>query len=191
MKIALIIAVVLVLALVLVIASRPAHFRVTRSVTMSAPPQKIFDQVNDFRRWDAWSPWAKLDPNATQTVGGGDAGVGAWMSWSGNNKVGEGKITIQESKPGEEVRLKLEFLRPMKAVNDTVFTFEPQGDVTRVAWTMAGTNNFMGKAFGLVVDCDKMVGTDFEKGLAAIKAIVETPDAPALPDRSPTLSQNQ
>jgi len=175
MKIALIIAAVVIIGLAIVIATRPAQFRVTRSATMSAPPQRVFEHVNDLHKWDAWSPWAKLDPNAKNAFSGAESGAGATMSWAGNSKVGEGTMTITESVPSERIRMRLEFLRPMKAVNDTEFTFTPEADSTRVTWTMSGTNNFVGKAFSLFVDCDKMIGGDFEKGLATMKSLVEAP----------------
>jgi len=169
-------AVLAVIALfVIVVATRPSEFRVSRSLAMNAPAEECFAQVNDFHNWDAWSPWAKLDPNAKQTYEGPPAGVGSVMKWSGNNKVGEGISTITDSRPGQLVRMNLQFLRPMKATNIGEFAFESHSpERTKVTWSMSGRNGFAGKAFGLFVNCEKMVGGEFEKGLASMKRIVES-----------------
>lgn len=166
------VAVVLV-ALVSIIASRPADFQLTRSAAMAAPASAVFDQVNNFHNWEGWSPWAKLDPNMKATFDGAPSGEGAIYSWSGGNKVGEGRMTILESVPGERVLINLEFMKPFKATNKAEFTFTPDGDQTVVQWRMTGRNNFMAKAFDLVMNMDKMVGKDFEKGLASMKSVVE------------------
>jgi len=167
--------VVLILILVVFIATRPAEFRISRSTRMNATPLDVFAQVNDFHKWQEWSPWAELDPNAKATFSGAESGVGAGFAWAGNKEVGEGSMAITESRPGEVVRIRLDFLKPMKATNTAEFTFTPDGDQTVVTWSMFGTNNFMGKAVNLVIDCEKMVGDQFDKGLASMKAIVETP----------------
>jgi len=133
----------------------------------------VFAQVNDFHKWDAWSPWAKLDPNMKQNYEGAPAGTGAMYSWTGNDQVGQGRMTITDSKPSELVKIKLEFIKPWTATNATDFMFTPQGNQTSVKWTMDGDNTFMGKAFGLFMNMDKMVGGDFEKGLAQMKAVAE------------------
>ena len=151
---------------IIVIAGQPGEFTYARSLKMSAPPEKIFPRVNDLHQWEAWSPWAKLDPNATPTFSGADAGLGASMAWSGNNKVGQGKMTIIESQPSRSIRFRLEFLKPMVATNIATFTFQPESDGTTVTWAMTGKNNLMGKVFGLLVNCEKMVGDQFAKGLA-------------------------
>ncbi|MFZ4681947.1 MAG: SRPBCC family protein [Terrimicrobiaceae bacterium] len=164
--------VILVAALVAFIATRPADFTVTRSAVLSAPPAAVFAQVNDLHKWEAWSPWAKLDPNSKATFDGPAAGPGSSMAWAGNNEVGEGKMTITESTPAERIAMRLEFLKPFQATNTTEFTFKPEGDGTRVTWTMSGENNFMAKAVGLVMDCDKLVGGQFEQGLANLKGVV-------------------
>ncbi len=173
LKFVLVIVAVLIVGLLVAIATRPADFRVTRSATIAAPPRAVFDQVNNLKKWDAWSPWARLDPNAKNSFEGPESGVGAAMLWSGNSKVGEGRMTITESSAPEALRMRLEFIRPMESVSDTEFTFKPDGEKTVVTWTMTGTNNFMGKAFSLFVDCDKLVGGDFEKGLAAMRTVAE------------------
>jgi hypothetical protein len=157
-----------------VIYLQPAEYRVSRSATMSAPPDAVFAQVNDFHKWDAWSPWIKLDPDCKVTYDGPSLGTGAIFSWSGNDKVGEGRMTITESQPSERILIKLEFIRPFASHCTTEFTFKPQSEQTQVTWTMTGNNNFIGKAFCMVMDMDKMVGGDFEKGLANMKSVVES-----------------
>jgi hypothetical protein len=163
----------LILLLVVFIAMQPGDFRVTRSADMSAAPATVFAQVNDFHNWNAWSPWAKLDPAMRQTYEGPAAGTGSIYTWNGNKNVGEGRMTITESRPSDLIRINLEFLRPFKANNAVEFSFKPDGNRTAVTWTMTGTKNFIFKAFGLFMSMDKMVGGDFEKGLASMKAVVE------------------
>ncbi len=165
--------VVIVVAFAVIVALQPADFRVTRSAAIAAPPEKVFSQVNNLHQWEAWSPWAKLDPAAKNTYEGPAAGVGAAFAWSGNRDVGEGRMTITESRPNEMIRMNLEFIKPFKATNTTEFTFRPEGNQTVVTWTMSGKNNFISKAIGLFMDCEKMVGGQFEKGLAQMKSIAE------------------
>jgi hypothetical protein len=157
----------------IIVATRPADFRVTRTTTISAPAGVVFAQINDFHKWGAWSPWEKLDPDLKRTFEGPPAGTGAIYGWTGNNKVGEGRMTIMESRPGELLRIKLEFLKPFKATNTAEFTLTPQGNQTVVTWSMLGKNNFMAKAFHMFMDFDKIIGGDFEKGLAGIKSVAE------------------
>src|ERR1043165_4292628 len=140
------IGIILILILVIV-AGRPDEFAVTRSAKIAAPPEKVFPLVNDLHAWEAWSPWAKMDPNAKNSFEGPPAGVGAAMAWEGNCKVGVGKMTITDSKPSELVRFKLEFFKPMVATNTAEFTFKPEGNQTVVTWSMAGCNSSMGKVF--------------------------------------------
>jgi len=169
----LIVLAVLVAALVIIVAMQPPDFRITRKATFTAAPAAVFALVNDLHQWEAWSPWAKLDPAAKMTFEGPPTGAGSGYTWEGNNKVGQGRMTILESRPSELIRLKLEFLKPFKATNTAEFTFKSEGSQTLVTWSMSGKNNFMGKAIGLVMDCDKLVGGQFEKGLADMKALVE------------------
>jgi uncharacterized protein YndB with AHSA1/START domain len=166
---------ILVLGFVIIVSMQPSDFRISRSAKMKAPPSAVFAELNDFHKWDAWSPWAKLDPNAKATFDGPTSGTGATFTWSGNDKVGAGRQRIVESRPDELIRIKLEFERPMKATSTAEFTLKPEGDQTLVTWSMFGTNNFLGKAVSLFMDCDKMVGSEFEKGLANMKTIVEAP----------------
>jgi hypothetical protein len=156
-----------------IIAGRPDEFIVSRAIKISASPEKIFPHVNDLHKWEAWSPWAKLDPNAKNSFEGADSGTGAAMSWDGNKKIGAGRMTIIESAPDDLIRFKLEFIRPFKATNTAEFTFKPEGSQTVVTWSMAGKSNFIFKAFGVFMNCDKMCGCQFEKGLAAMKSIAE------------------
>jgi hypothetical protein len=160
-----------------VVALQPAQFRITRSRTIAAPPSAPFALVNDFHKWPSWSPWEKIDPALKRTYEGPPAGVGSVYSWAGNKQVGEGRMTITESHPSELIRIKLEFLRPFKATNTAEFVFKPQGDQTLVTWNMLGDKNFMFKAIHMFMNMDKMVGNDFEKGLEAMKSVVESETA--------------
>ncbi len=174
LKIILIALAVIVAVFVVVVALQPAEFRVARSATMSAPAPAVFAQVNELRKWEAWNPWQKIDPAMKLTFAGPPAGNGASYSWVGNNQVGEGRLTITESRPSDLVRIKLEFLKPFAATNTAAFTFKPDGNQTSVTWSMEGRNNFMAKAINLCMNMDKMVGAQFEKGLADMKSVVES-----------------
>ena len=167
------ILVVILLVFAAVVAMQPSEFRVERSTAISAPAPTVFAQVNDLHNWEAWSPWAKLDPSMKQTYEGALAGVGAVYSWAGNNQVGEGHTTITESHPSDLIRMKLEFVKPFKGTNDVEFTFTPEGNQTVVSWSMTGKKNFITKALHLFMSMDKMVGGMFEQGLAQMKSVVE------------------
>ncbi|OGR85577.1 MAG: polyketide cyclase [Elusimicrobia bacterium RIFCSPLOWO2_01_FULL_54_10] len=162
------------------VAKKPSHYSVTRSTVISAPASVVFPHVNDLSKWEAWSPWAKKDPQAKTTLEGPKAGVGAISRWAGNKDVGEGSMTITESKSNELIRIRLDFLKPMKSTSDVEFTFKAQDKKnTSVTWTMSGESNFIGKAMCTFMgDMDKMVGGDFEAGLAGIKSIAEAQVAP-------------
>jgi hypothetical protein len=164
---------VIVVVLIVIVALQPSDFRVTRSATMSAPAPAAFAQVNDFHKWEAWNPWGKIDPAMKQTYEGAPAGTGAIYSWIGNNEVGEGRMTIIESHPSDLIRIKLEFFKPFAANNTAEFTFKPEGNQTVVTWSMSGDKNFMAKAIHLFMNMDKMIGGQFDKGLAEMKSIVE------------------
>jgi hypothetical protein len=164
---------VVVVALLGLVALQPASFSVSRSTTIGTAPAAVFAQVNDFHNWDTWSPWAKRDPAMKKTFAGAESGTGAIYTWAGNNEVGEGRMTITESKPAEAVRIQLEFIKPFRAENVTEFSFAPDGSGTAVKWTMSGRNNFLGKFISLFMNMDKMVGGDFETGLKQLKAVVE------------------
>jgi Polyketide cyclase / dehydrase and lipid transport len=165
----------LVLVVFLVVAAfQPPDFRVARSVSIAAPPAAIFPHVNDFHQWVAWSPWEKLDPEMKRSYAGPTAGNGTIYGWVGNSKVGEGRATIVESRPHELIRIKLDFVKPFAATNFAEYAFRPEGNQTTVTWSMAGRKNFVTKAICLIVSMDKMVGGDFEKGLADLKKVSET-----------------
>jgi polyketide cyclase/dehydrase/lipid transport protein len=164
---------VVIVVLIGVVTLQPANFRVARSIAISAPPPAVFGQVNDFHKWEAWNPWGKIDPAMKQNYEGAPAGPGAVYTWAGNNEVGAGRMTITESRPNELIRVKLQFFKPLAATNTAEFTFIPEGNQTRVVWSMFGEKNFMAKAIHLFMNMDKMIGGQFEKGLTDMKAIVE------------------
>ena len=157
-----------IVVLCVVVAMQPGEFKITRSATINAPPDVVFAQINDFHKWDAWSPWAKIDPNMKTTFSGPESGKGATYAWTGNDEVGEGRMTIIDSKPNDAVKIDLEFIKPFAQKSVTDFALKPEGDKTNVTWSMAGQNNFLSKAFGLFMNMDKLVGGDFEKGLAQL-----------------------
>lgn len=175
-KILLVLAVVIAVIL-LVAAFRPADFRVSRSALIAAPAPALFAAVNDFHRWGAWSPYEKVDPAMQRTFDGPAAGVGAIYGWSGNRNIGSGKMTITESRPAELVRIRLEFFTPMAGLCEATFTFIPEKGQTRVSWDMTGKHHYGAKLVCLFMNMDKMVGGQFEQGLAALKAQAETPAA--------------
>lgn len=152
------------------IASRPSTFTVERTAQIAAPPDRVFALLNDFHHWGQWSPWEKLDPNLKRTFTGPASGPGASYAWVGNDQVGEGRMKILESVPGESVVIDLEFVKPFAARNQTTFTLAPAGAGTSVRWSMTGHNGFVGKAISLFADVDGFVGADFEKGLANLNA---------------------
>jgi carbon monoxide dehydrogenase subunit G len=170
----LLIAAGLLVVLAGVIALQPGTYKVARSADIAAPPADVFGLINDFHKWDAWSPWAKIDPAMKTSFSGAPAGPGASYYWVGNDDVGEGRMTITDSQPPQHVRINLEFLKPFASNAVTDFTVTPSGAGSRVEWGMTGESNFMSKGFGLVMGgMDKMIGPDFEKGLAQMKALAE------------------
>lgn len=173
LKRVLVVAVVVVAALGAFVATRPSAYGIERSITVAAPPEAAYQQVADLHRWETWSPWAKLDPAMKVEYGGPEAGAGATFHWAGNSKAGEGRMTVTRAQPASEVVLRLEFLEPMEDTAVTTFRFAPQDGGTRVTWRMEGRLGFVGKAMCLVKDMDQVIGPDFEKGLAALKAVAE------------------
>jgi hypothetical protein len=170
----------IVVALVAVVAAfaafvafQPSEYRIARSATIAAAATEVFAQVNDFHKWEAWSPWAKLDPNAKTTFEGASAGEGAVFAWAGNSKVGEGRMTLTRSRPAELIRIRLDFVQPMAGTSTAEFTFKPQGDRTAVTWAMFGENNFLTRAICLFMNQDKMIGDHFEKGLENLRVVAE------------------
>lgn len=159
-------------AFLMFVTTRPSEFSVTRSKTYPFPAATLFPHINNLAKWQAWSPWARLDPNATNTFSGPQEGVGASMSWQGNHNVGQGSMTITETSPSA-IKMRLDFLKPMKATNTTLFTLNEENGSTTLIWSMSGSNNFLGKAMSLVFNCDKMVGGQFENGLKNLEEIIK------------------
>ena len=155
------------------VATRPSHFMMARSVEIAAPPEKIYALVADFHEWPKWSPWDKKDPAMKKTYSGAATGVGQVYAWEGNRDVGKGRMTLLALEPGKLVRVKLEFLDPGPFTNDTHFAFIASGDKTNVFWTLEGeSDGLLQKAMSLLMD--RMVGPDFEAGLARMKSAAET-----------------
>lgn len=152
---------------------QPNSFRYERQTEIAAAPEKVFQHVADFHQWPAWSPWEKLDLQMKKNYSGSPSGKGAIYEWDGNNKVGQGRMEIMEVSPPAKIIIKLDFFRPFKAQNTTEFHFQKVIAGTKVTWAMFGQNLFMGKVFGLFMSMDKLIGKDFEKGLAALKEVVE------------------
>lgn len=170
------VAAILVTGIVIVLilaAMKPDTFTLRRSLAINAPPERIFPLINEFRNWTAWSPWEKLDPNLKRDYSGAPAGVGSVYAWEGDKKVGQGRMEIVEAASPSKIGLKLDFVRPFEAHNDVTFALEPAGAATKVIWTMTGPTPFIGKIFHVFVDMDRMVGRDFEAGLASMKAAAE------------------
>jgi uncharacterized protein YndB with AHSA1/START domain len=165
--VAAIIAIILILAVM-----QPNDFKIVRSTTIKAPAEKIVPLISDFHQWGSWSPWEKLDPAMVRTHSGAASGPGAHYHWKGNDQVGEGHMEVLSVAPNA-VKIKLDFLSPFEAHNITDFVLDTKGDTTTVTWTMSGPSNFMTKLMGVFVSMDKMVGPDFEKGLASMKAVAE------------------
>lgn len=176
-KIAKIVGIVLVVAILGVLGAasmQPEDFAVRRGGQIKAPAAKVEALITDFHSWANWSPWEKLDPAMKKTYTGAATGVGAVYDWTGNDDVGKGRMTITAVDPGKSVKIKLEFMEPWAATNDTEFTLAESGGATKIEWSMSGKNTgIMAKAMCLFMDMDKMVGGDFEKGLAALTALAE------------------
>jgi carbon monoxide dehydrogenase subunit G len=164
---------VIVIVFVVIVALRPSEYRVARTVTIAAPAPAVFAQVNDFHKWNAWNPWAKMDPAMKQTYEGAPTGTGAIYTWTGNRQVGEGRMTLTESRPPELIRINLEFLKPFAATSAAEFTVTPEGQRTAVTWSMVGNLNVVTKIVHLFVGMDRMIGANFEKGLADMKSVAE------------------
>ena len=168
-----IVVVVLIAGVLLFAATKPDTFRVERSASIKAPPEKIFAILNDFKQWGAWSPWEKKDPAMKRNFGATTSGKGATYGWEGNKDVGTGSMTITESTPFSKLAINLDFLKPFEAHNVAEFTLTAQGDTTLVTWAMHGPANYMTKIIHVFMNMDKMVGSDFEAGLANLKAVAE------------------
>ena len=171
-KIAIAIA-VLIAAVLTFATTRPDSFRVQRSTTIKAAPEKIFPLIADFHSWGTWSPWEKLDPAMKRTHSGADSGKGAAYAWDGNNSVGAGRMEIVEIAPPSKITIKLDFSKPMEGHNTAEFTLAPKGDATEVTWAMFGPSPYLSKLMGLFFNMDSMIGGNFETGLANLKALAE------------------
>jgi hypothetical protein len=172
------IVLMLIVLFILFINSRPSTFHVERSSTIAAPPDSLYPRIANFHAWDAWSPWAKLDPKMKQQFGGVDGAVGSDYAWtSAVDKVGAGRMTLTEAQPSSRVGIKLDFLKPFKSTSSVTFNLAPEGAGTKVTWAMDGPMNFLSKFMCLFMNMDKMVGGDFEKGLANLKQQAEMPAA--------------
>ena len=150
-------------------------YLVERAVTIEAPPARVYEQIISFRNWTAWSPWEDLDPELKRTYSGPGSGVGAVYAWSGNRKAGQGRMTITDVSEPSRVEIDLLFEKPFKARNNTVFTIAQEGSGSRVDWSMTGKVTLLTRVMGIFKSMDKMIGPDFEKGLARLKATAEKP----------------
>ena len=184
MKNVLVALLVLTAAFIGFVATRPTNYHVERSMTFAAPPQAVYAQIADFHKWQDWSPWEKIDPAMKKDFGGAESGTGATYHWSGNDRVGEGRMAIKDATAPSNVDIQLDFVKPFTATCDTKFAIAPEGAGSRVTWSIDGKNNFMGKAMGVFMGgMDKMMGPDFERGLGQMKTAAEAA-APAAADSS-------
>lgn len=173
LKIIAIALVVLAGAVLAFAAAQPDRFTVQRSASIKAPPEKIFPLIADFGRWNTWSPYEKKDPAMKRSFSGPASGKGAVYAWEGNGEVGQGRMEIAEATAPSKVTLRLDFVKPFEAHNMVDFTLEPKADATQVTWAMQGPMPLISKVICLFVDMDRMVGADFEAGLANLKSIAE------------------
>jgi len=173
------------------VATRPDAYHVERSTTVEAPPATVFAQIDDLSVWKEWSPWEKKDPAMKRTLSATTSGVGASYSWAGNKEVGKGKMTITDSRPGEKVVEKLEFIEPFQSQAEITFKMAAEGPAaTKVTWAMDGKHNFISKAFSVVKPMDGMIGKDFEEGLANLKKVAEAKKPPPAPPAPPVEAAN-
>jgi len=158
----------------LYVALQPSRYRIERSQAIAVPPQVAYDQIGNFRAWAQWAPWSRLDPKMKVEYGGAASGLGATYYWKGDDKsVGEGRMTIVEAKPPEQIGINLEFIKPWAATSRTEFFLRPDGGGTRVTWVMTGENDFVGKAYAVFMSMDKAIGPMFEKGLGDLRRVAE------------------
>jgi hypothetical protein len=165
--------IVLIVALLAFAATRPDAFRIQRTTRINAAPDRIYANLEDFHRWTAWSPWEKMDPAMRRTHSGAPKGVGAVYEWEGNSKVGKGRMEIVKASAPSVLTVKLDFLKPFEAHNYAEFTLRRVGASTDVTWSMFGPSPYASKVMGIFFDMDRMVGTDFENGLANLKTVAE------------------
>lgn len=173
LRIAAVVLVAILAAILALAAGKPDTFRVERSTTINAPPARIFAVLNDFREWPAWSPWEKKDPAMKRTLTGPTSGKGAAYAWEGNKDVGSGSMKIVDAAPPTRLTIKLDFIKPFEGHNVVDFTLQPEGSATRVNWAMHGPAPFMSKVMQVFMNMDRMIGDDFEAGLANLKSLAE------------------
>lgn len=164
---------ILIALFLLYVTSRPNHFRVERSITIQTSPEKIFPLINDFHRWEAWSPWEKEDPQVRRTYSGNQEGKGAVYEWHGNNKIGQGRMEIIDSSPISKVVIKIDFISPFAAHNTVEFTLQTRCTQTLLSQAMYGPTTFPSKLMGMICSMDKMIGAKYEEGLASLKTLAE------------------
>jgi len=172
-KIIAIVVVGVIAAVLIFAATRPDTFRVQRTARIKAPPGKIFPLIDDLHRHTTWSPWEKKDPEMKRAHSGAPSGKGAVYEWNGNKEIGKGRMEITESTPSSRVVMAMHFIKPFEAHNTAEFTLEPKGDSTTVTWALYGPQPYFAKVMHLFFNVDKMVGKEFETGLANLKAIAE------------------
>lgn len=168
-----IVAVLLVAGILGYAVTRPDHFAVQRSISIKAPPEKIYPLIADFHRWGEWSPWEKLDPAMQRSYSGPDSGLGAAYAWDSKGKAGAGRMEIVGGSVPSQIVIKLDFVRPFEGHNTATFTLQAQGDSTTVDWTMAGPAPYISRLMGLFFNMDKLIGKDFESGLASLRRLTE------------------
>jgi carbon monoxide dehydrogenase subunit G len=168
-----VIVVVLLAALLIFAATKPDTFRVQRAASIKAPPEKVFALINDYRNWNAWSPWEKKDPAMKRTFGAATSGKGAVYAWEGNKDVGQGRMEIAESVSPSRIKINLDFIKPFEGHNIVEFKLEPKGDTTNVTWDMQGPMHYISKVVSIFCNMDSMIGKDFEAGLANLKSAAE------------------
>ena len=173
LKVIAIAIVVLIVAVLVFVATKPDTFRVQRATSIEAPPERIFALINDLHSWSDWSPWEKKDPGMKKTHGGPASGEGGTYAWDGNREVGKGRMEITQTSPPSKIVIRLDFVKPFEAHNIVEFTLEPKGDATDVTWVMHGPMPYISKLMTLFFSMDKMIGKDFEAGLASLKALAE------------------
>lgn len=162
-----------IIVLLIYAATKPNTFRIARSISIKAQPEKIFPLIADLHQFNIWNPWAKKDPNAKMNYIGPESGVGSGHEWDGDKKVGKGRMEVAKLTPSSEVVFNLHFISPFEAHNTATFTLTPQGENTQVIWAMEGASPYISKVMCTIFSMDKMVGPDFEAGLADLKALAE------------------
>lgn len=173
LAIILVVLVVVVAAILIFAATKPDSFRVARTATIKAPPEKIFPHIDDYRAWQAWSPWEKKDPVMKRTYSGAARGEGAVYEWAGNREIGQGRMEIAQVTAPSHMVIDMHFIKPFDSRSTAEFALQPNGDGTDVTWVIHGPSPYMSKVMSIFFDVDKMIGKEFETGLANLKTISE------------------